>query len=1062
MNRLFLICFILINGWAVYAQQLRPPVTNFTSKDYGTDQTPDNYSLLQDTRGFIYAGNSGGVLMFDGISWEFIKVEFGAYITAMDQDHHGTIYIGNSNGNFGKLGVGKNGKMNFISLTAVFENNKLESSHISKILCIGERTYIYMQESIYVIEGKKITAIPKESPDGTFQIMLKCNNKIYARERGVGLVEITGTKKKIIAANYEFKDYGVLSVINYDAHQLMVVTQEKGLWLLNKENQDLFCFNADSISLKKHLIIGGIHLSDGNFALYSKNSGVLILDKNGKIINIINKTTGLRVNLIWDCIEDRHDNIWVAMSNGIAVINYGSFLHYYDDETGLLGGVECVIKSDKRIYVGTSEGLFTESEKDVMKHFAQANGIEGNVYDLIAYNDVILVASDQGIYSGKKNEFKEILNGEFHSIALLPGKDRVLAAGKESAILFDLKKNKIISEEYFEFSITRGLSLINDPTSSPEKAVMWMGSVGQGILNFTVVGDKITIAYYNAFDDFAIASTRPVIIDNQMYFCTKAGLRKIKDYDKEGRPFFDDSQIIPILDSMSITDVHQTGKRIWVCAETKIFHFEENKIPVHIPFLPIDMGRINNIFAENNKDCWIAASDGLVRYTERYNRNYDQPFDVVLRKVLINGDSALFNGNWMVKGKLVNKQPETDNLESGYKYNSYEFTFSALYFESMNKVLYSHMLEGHDEKWSNWSKENKVKYSNLREGNYTLVVKAKNVYGFESKPLKFNFTILPPWYRTTWAYILYGLTAIMLFIVINRILSHRLKQKNIQLEAIVKKRTQEIEKAHAELQHQKQEITDSINYAQKIQEAMLPFAKEMVVDFPDSFVLFKPKDIVSGDFYWYGKYEGKMVIICADCTGHGVPGAFMSMLCIDKLNQIIPEKKILMPDKILEAANRGIKKSLGQGDEANLKMKDGMDCAVVTVDRTKKVIYYSGANRTLWRIRNNQIEEFKPDKCAVGGFTPEDKVYHLHEIPYEANDRYYMSTDGYADQFGGPRGKKIMVKTFKDILMGNFAKPQKNQSQLLDQFIEEWKKHADGGNSEHEQVDDVCVIGFTV
>ncbi|HYG52020.1 MAG TPA: SpoIIE family protein phosphatase [Flavobacteriales bacterium] len=1065
MSRFAFSFVLLINALLTNAQELRPPVTNFTPKNYGTSQTPDNYCVFQDQRGYIFAGNAGGVLIYDGLQWDFVKVEQGAYVFTIDQDKNGTIYVGTSNGEFGKLTRDKNGGMKFVSLKAVFEKNKLELGTITKLFCVDDLIYIHTPENLFCIQGKKVSVIPTGS---SYQIMLRCENRIYVRERGVGLVEIDGTTKKTLSTVYEFSDYGILGVVKYDPNQLLVVTQEKGLWLYNTRNRQAMCFNADSVGLKKHGIIGARNLSNGEFALNTTNSGVLIVDANGKVKNTINKSTGLRVNYIRDILEDKHRNLWLAMTNGIALVNHGSLLHYYDDETGLLGGVECIVKLDELVYVGTSEGLFAESANDPLKHFNQVNNVTGEVADLVIYKNSIIAATSRGVFSGNKTSFKELYSGVIHTIAVLPQKEQLLIAGPESVLLIDLKTNRILFEEYFETIIARCLSLTVDPASTAENTVVWMGSVGQGIFKISVINDKIGIEKFDNLDEHSLHLIRPAIIYNKVYFCTNGGLRKMITGD-DGKPFFDLAGILPSLDGSQVTHVKQTNKRIWVCADNKIFHFDTDKKPVTIPFLPIDMGRINNIYAEDERNCWIAAADGLVRYKENYTKNYSQEFTVALRKVVVNNDSTLFKGNWFANGKFMNAQPANSKFELAYKFNSYEFTITALYFEEADKILYTHMLEGHDASWSSWSNENKIKYSNLREGNYTLRIKAKNVFGYQSKVLKFSFTILPPWYRTTWAYIAYGVATILLFIAVNRILSHRLKQKNIQLEAIVKKRTQEIEKKNEELaeqneqiKHQKQEITDSINYAQKIQEAMLPFAKEMVVDFPDSFVLFKPKDIVSGDFYWYGKYDGKMVIICADCTGHGVPGAFMSMLCIDKLNQIIPEKKILMPDKILEAANRGIKKSLGQGDEQNLKMKDGMDCAIVTVDPAKKMLYYSGANRTLYRIRKNEIEEFKPDKCAVGGFTPEEMIYNLHEIPYEPGDRFYMSTDGYADQFGGPRGKKIMVKTFKDILLNNYKKKQKEQSQVLDKFIEDWKQHPDGENEGHEQVDDVCVIGFTI
>lgn len=1060
--KLYCIFGLIFTPTILLGQQSRPPVVNFTPKNYGTQQTPENYCIFQDSRGFIYSGNSGGVLLYDGSNWDFIPVQNGSYVTAIDQDSKGIIYVGTSGGEFGKLMTTPDGKLKYVSLKNWFGSKKLYLGWIQKMFCVGQDIYIYTPENLFFIHQKNVQIVPTQN---SFQLIHKVGDKIYARERGVGLIEVNKTSKSVLSTISEFVNYGILGIVDYNAHHLLVVTQEKGLWLFNKENKQTLCLNSDSVSLKKHLIIGAIKLNDGLFAANSLSSGIILFNKDGKSVGFLNKSSGLRVNDIKQIIQDKQHNLWLAMSNGIGLINYGSFLHFYDDETGLLGGIECVTRSKNTIYVGTSEGLFSESMNDPSRNFTQINDINGQVWDIDNYQDKVVVATDDGIYLGKKETFTKIAPQHVNSLTIVED-NKLIAAGKDGVYYLTLPDGKLISEQYFESPVTRCLSVRKDPSSTSQHTKAWLGTIGHGVYEINLNGDQINLELHHNLDDHSLAFIRPVTINKQIYFCTSTGLRKLTF--KEKKPFFDYAEIFPELDVTRVTDIKQNGKRVWVCAENKIFHYDENKKePVTTPFLPIDMGRINNLFVEDDKTCWIAAADGLVRYTETYDKRYNTSFDVVVRKVMVNNDSVIHWGNWSKATQFINKQPTHKKFELAYKFNTYEFTISALYFEGMDKIQYTHLLEGHDEEWSSWSNENKIKYSNLREGDYVLKIKAKNVYGFESNVQSFAFKVLPPWYRTNLAYLLYCFTALLLFYFINRILSYRLKQKNLHLEHLVKKRTEEIERKNIELnsqniqiKHQKQEITDSINYAQKIQEAMLPFDQELKKDIPDSFILFKPKDIVSGDFYWYGKFANQSVIICADCTGHGVPGAFMSMLCVDKLNQIIPEKKVLMPNKILEETNKGIKKSLGQSDEQNLKTKDGMDAAVVTIDWDKKILFYAGANRPLWLLRDGIIQEFKANKYAVGGFTPEEQVYEMHSIPIVAGDRFYMSTDGYADQFGGPKGKKIMVKAFKELLTQNNTLTFEDQCQKLDSFVEAWKNHQTGSAETIEQVDDICVIGF--
>ncbi|MCW3071919.1 MAG: nprA [Bacteroidetes bacterium] len=275
------------------------------------------------------------------------------------------------------------------------------------------------------------------------------------------------------------------------------------------------------------------------------------------------------------------------------------------------------------------------------------------------------------------------------------------------------------------------------------------------------------------------------------------------------------------------------------------------------------------------------------------------------------------------------------------------------------------------------------------------------------------------------------------------------KKANIQLQEFNK----EVLAQKGVIEHKNKEITDSINYAKRIQESILPVRKEIRAAFPASFVLFKPRNVVSGDFYWYAKRGDKNIIACVDCTGHGVPGAFMSMIGNTLLNEIVNEKGIEKPSEILDLLNERVRQSLKQDLEDN-ETHDGMDLALCSIDLKKGILEYAGANRSLYIIRDNVSEEIKPTKSAIGGHKlTEDKKFQNHEIKVQNNDSIYMTTDGYADQFGGPLGKKFMVKRFHQLLMEIQGLPIEQQGEKLKEMLESWQGQV-------EQVDDILVIGI--
>lgn len=246
------------------------------------------------------------------------------------------------------------------------------------------------------------------------------------------------------------------------------------------------------------------------------------------------------------------------------------------------------------------------------------------------------------------------------------------------------------------------------------------------------------------------------------------------------------------------------------------------------------------------------------------------------------------------------------------------------------------------------------------------------------------------------------------------------------------------------------QLTDSILYAQRIQNASLP--KPMYLDqvMPEYFVLLKPRDIVSGDFYWVGGVDGQLVVVAADSTGHGVPGAFMSMFGVAYLNQIIGYQRVTTPSKILDMLRDIVIESFQQTETS--EVKDGMDISVLTIDRLKQHIEFAGAFNPLYIVRNNELTIVSADHMPVS-IGEVNRPYHNHVFPYQKGDALYLFTDGYGSQFGGPDDKKIKSVGLRELILGNHLLPMQEQSVIYDAFFEQWKGAAD-------QVDDVLLMGM--
>lgn len=267
---------------------------------------------------------------------------------------------------------------------------------------------------------------------------------------------------------------------------------------------------------------------------------------------------------------------------------------------------------------------------------------------------------------------------------------------------------------------------------------------------------------------------------------------------------------------------------------------------------------------------------------------------------------------------------------------------------------------------------------------------------------------------------------------------------NEQLEYAVLRRT-------AQLEARNQAMLESLDYAKSIQRAFLPQKEGLAKLFPNSFVIHKPKDIVSGDFYWYKNASRKMMLAAADCTGHGIPGALMSMIGIEKLNYAITQSRD--PAEVLNRLNLGIKMAMRNCSKYE-HSQDGMDIALCAIDRDQKTVEFAGANRPLWLVRNKEktMETYRASRLSIGGKIGVDKAFVNQQFSYETGDTFYIFSDGYADSFNGMSGKKLKAKRFRDLLLDVQDQSMESQKSHLESFIEDW-------NTNGDQVDDILVIG---
>jgi len=363
------------------------------------------------------------------------------------------------------------------------------------------------------------------------------------------------------------------------------------------------------------------------------------------------------------------------------------------------------------------------------------------------------------------------------------------------------------------------------------------------------------------------------------------------------------------------------------------------------------------------------------------------------------------------------------------------------------------------------------------------------VLGIVSPTLSFSIEVKPPFWQTLWFYALCGACILALFFLIVKVRERNLRREKEVLEQKVRERTKtieeqketlmkqrddletynqeilaqkeeieaqrdEIELQRDQIYKQNDEITQSIAYARKIQSAVMPSKEIVSCILPNYFIMFRPRDIVSGDFYWIGEKDDNIVVVAADSTGHGVPGAFMSMMGVSFINDIVNVEGIVSPSQILENLRQKIITTLwqtGKDGEAH----DGMDMAVCVYRKDMSQVEYSGAYNSLYIIRKGELIEYKADKMPVGVHPKQNIGFTSHTIDLLPGDNLYIFSDGFVDQFGGPHGRKFMTKPFKQLLTTLDGLPAAQQKKVLEDTLDQWQ-------GAYDQIDDVLIVGVVV
>lgn len=1086
-NIIYTVLFVFLSNLQIQAQKWSIPyITNYSPKTY--DAGSDNWSILQDKRGVMYFANSAGLMQYDGTRWELFPVKNTSIVRSLAIDENGKIYAG-AVGDFGYFKANKSGRLEYVSLVDSLNESDKSFAEVWKTYIIGNTVYFQTFDKVFAYENGHIEVI---LPENIFHLSFKVNDEIWIIDRGIGLKKIYNKKISKLKNGDAFLNDKIYAVLPYNQKTYLVATFNDNLQLFNP-----FTDNKDSILIKFNTnaeeyfnqtgIYNGIVLDPHTFAIGTLGGGIVILDKSGSVKNVLCKSNGMQDEAVYYQYLDNQKNLWVGLSKGISKIEYNSPIAWYTDVSGLNGKIQSIIQFNHKIYVATSQGLYYQktyndeqkinSKADVenyINRFESIPQIVSQCWALLKTNqkgkdDKLYVASNSGIYQlDTQNNIKKISDLYTYSLHISNLNPNILYAGTARGLVVLKFENSQWTEKGLIDGISAGVRSIAEDKSGD----IWLGIPFEGVTRVKINHDNSKNPYtVQKFDSTSgLTDFRYDVvfkIDNDILVGTYIGLFK---WNFEKNKFEREKRF-----GEKLSDGNRQVYFFTKGFDSTYWYFSandkvkeagvvtlKNNIPYiyETPFKRFSGGQINYIFQSPDKRVWLGGPDGLIVFNTKTKVDFEKPFYNIISKIIIGKDSVLFGGNFVSSNGVILTGQTSENINKHeYKFNSFTFEFSSLSFENEKGNRYKWFLQGYDKDWTNYSSETKVSYTNLPEGNYIFRLVSKNIYDIESIETTYEFVILPPWYRTVYAYLGYFVLLFGFVYGAIQLSVYRLKRSKAQLEQIVKERTAEIVKQKEQIEIQKvlveeknKDITDSINYASRIQQAILPLIDDVKKVFPESFIFYKPRDIVSGDFYWFAKKGNDVYIAAADCTGHGVPGAFMSMIGHTLLNEILNEKNITDTGKILTELHTQIRKSLKQDQQES---RDGMDIALCKINVKTLNVQFSGAMRPLYIISNNELIEIKPDKYPIGGLQDNDekREFKSHDVLLKKSDLIYLFSDGFADQFGGKDGKKFMVKRLKELLLRLSPFDMNYQYNELVRNYMEWL--GDG-----EQIDDILFIGI--
>lgn len=840
---IYIFIFILLQGWVYGNQRINPYdlgvpfITNFSYEDYGA--LPQNWSIIQDHRGVMYFANTGGVLEFDGSEWRLIGGEDNLVVKSLGLGKDNRIYVGTL-GDLGYLATDLQGKIQFISLLSQIPKEDRKFLDIDRILVNSKGIYFVQRKNkIFRYHKNKFTTlpVPLETEYGW-----NIHDRLVVHRENGKLGEIKGDQFIPLAHCEELvqKDARLLCT-PMEKGKMLVISRQKGLYTYNFLRQSLQPIPSEVQNyIYQHNPFSMVKINHQQIAVGTQTGGIVIMTTGGDLIRIMDRDLGITNDAVYCLFMDQAHNLWAGTESGISFIEVNSQISRYNQNSGLDSYVLNTIKHKGIRYAGTMQNLFyLPPEGGTAAHYNQKFIPLGDTlpytYSFLKYREHLLVGGYKGVYQIQGTKIRKLCSMDFalflgmsHQfpnhifIGSYPG----FFAMKLSEKGGNLKMESLQTFKEIHVPVER--------ITPDKKGDLWLTSQYKGLLHIRFSNSDISqyhIQRYLQEDGLPTSDYNwPYSIKGEMIIATTTGIYKgipttngTYRFEPENTfgKYFNESA----LGTKEII-YDKSRNHFWIMSYTGIGDLTQDAPGIWswnpMPYRQITVTRDDTFFRDSEGVLWHCSPSGLYRFDFTIQKDYHQSFPVLIRQVNFNRGAYRFHGTHPDMSsqsgshflKVSPLQSQIPTLP--YKDNSVVFTFSTSFYEGLSKIEYCTQLTGAEGNWGDWTGKNQKEYTYLPAGEFVFKVKARNIFGTVGMEDHYAFKILPPWYQTILAYILYMVGTFGIFYLAVKWNSRRLVEAKKRLEDIVKQRTVELRRKNEELEtaYQQLEISNtSLNEA---------------------------------------------------------------------------------------------------------------------------------------------------------------------------------------------------------------------------------------------------------